>query len=292
MSRTTLLDGGMGSELSRRLGETDRGWDADAIVTHADLVADLHAEFLEAGADVVTTATYALGRHKLNHAGTPELFAEANRAAARAAETARDRVNPGALVAGSIGPVRLSYQPDLVPPPEVVEREVIEQVLVLAPHVDLFLCETMTLAAEARAAATAARSTGKPVWVGLTLHETGPAVLRSDEPIAVAAHALAGVADAILLNCTSPEAVDAGLPDLAAATDVPVGAYANGYVTIPPGFAPGAEVNHPGRRDDLGPDAYAAHVSRWIDAGASIVGGCCEIGPDHIAKLRELIDRL
>ena len=92
-------------------------------------------------------------------------------------------------------------------------------------------------------------------------------------------------AEAVLINCSCPEAVSAAMP-LLAGIGVLFGAYANGFVSIE-GMQPGGTVEALEARDDLGPVAYAGHAMGWIAAGAAIVGGCCEIGPDHIATLRE-----
>ncbi|WP_420391700.1 homocysteine S-methyltransferase family protein [Acuticoccus sp.] len=285
-----LLDGGMGQELYRRAGRPPAGWSVFDNVTRQDDVRTLHEEFLAAGADVITTNTYGAGRHKLNLAGAPERFAEVNRAACSAAEAARDRVNPAALIAGALGPLRGSYQPDAVPPSDLAEAEYAEQALVLAPHVDLFICETMTMGREARAAARAAASTGRPVWVAFTLHEDGSA-LRSDEPVRLAVRALQDVAvDAVLFNCTSPEAVGRALPELVAASaGRAVGGYANGFEAIPAEYGHGKSVADLDARQEMTPDAYAEHVAAWLDAGATIVGGCCEVGPAHIARVKVLI---
>ena len=92
-------------------------------------------------------------------------------------------------------------------------------------------------------------------------------------------------AAAVLVNCSSPEAVATAMP-LLAEIGVPFGAYANGFVSIA-AMKPGGTVEALEVRDDLGPVAYAGHALGWVDAGAAIVGGCCEIGPGHIATLRE-----
>lgn len=287
-----LLDGGMGQEIFRRTGRPDGGWQALAAVTHFEIVRDLHGEYLDAGADIITTNTYSLSRYRMNVAGLSDRFGEANRAACAAAEAAREAHAPGALIAGAIGPARGSYQPDRIPPSDRLEQEVLEQALIIAPHVDFFIIETMTTSDEAFASVRASASTGKPVWVALTLHETGPPVLRGGEPIAVALDALAEApADAVLLNCTAPEQIDVGIDELvSSAAGRPAGAYANAFVPIPSDFGHGTGVNHLGTRTDVTPEIYAQHAARWLDAGATIVGGCCEVLPPHIAALRRLID--
>lgn len=285
-----ILDGGMGQEVHRRLGQPDTNWSALAAPELVDVVETLHEEFLAAGAEIMTTNTYALGRWRMNAHGASQDFAAANQAACGAAEAARDRVNPAALIAGAIGPVRASYEPDAVPPADVVEREVAEQALVLAPLVDLFICETMTTAAEAVATARACLSTGKPVWVALTVDEGKRPVLRGGEPIGAAVRMISALGvDAILLNCTTPEAIDRGIGELAeTAQGTAVGAYANGFEPIPDDVGFGTPVHKLPTRD-LSPEAYATHAARWIDAGATIVGGCCAVEPRHIAALAAMV---
>ena len=92
---------------------------------------------------------------------------------------------------------------------------------------------------------------------------------------------------AVLLNCSVPEAITDGLP-IIADLGVPFGAYANGFTGISDGFDHiGATVDILSARDDLGPGAYAEIAQGWVDAGATLIGGCCEVGPAHIAALSE-----
>ena len=89
----------------------------------------------------------------------------------------------------------------------------------------------------------------------------------------------------MLINCTRPEMVAEGL-DIIAQMGVPVGAYANGFTHITDGFLQAAPtVDSLEARKDLTPEAYADFALRWIDHGATILGGCCEISPAHIAEL-------
>jgi homocysteine S-methyltransferase len=110
--------------------------------------------------------------------------------------------------------------------------------------------------------------------------------LRSGEPVAeVVPVALAGGAAALLANCSAPEAMPAALAALAAA-GLPYGAYANGFHEITKDFLKDSQtVDALRARGDLTPEGYAATALGWVEAGARIVGGCCEIGPAHIAAL-------
>ena len=108
--------------------------------------------------------------------------------------------------------------------------------------------------------------------------------LRSGEPLAEGAKAAKEEgAAAVMVNCSWPEAVSQAMPVLAE-TGLPFGGFANGFTKID-ALEIGGTVDGLKARTDLGPDQYADHAMAWVQAGASIVGGCCEVGPAHIEKL-------
>ncbi len=294
--KITLLDGGMGQELrARQTSPQDHPlWSTKVMMDEPDLVRAVHEDFLRAGADIILTNSYSATRGRLEPLGLGDQLGPLNALAGRLANDARETVaaqtgRTDVLIAGSLPPLDGSYRPDLVRPHEAIREEYAEQVALLSPFVDLFICETMSLAREARAAAEAALMSGKPVMVAWTVDDGDGARLRSGEAIADAWAALEGLEiAAVLANCSFPEAVTSALPALLA-TGRPAGGYANGFVSIPDQGVRG-DVSMLERRDDLTPDAYAAHAQQWLGAGATIIGGCCEVGPAHIAALRSLID--
>jgi S-methylmethionine-dependent homocysteine/selenocysteine methylase len=92
-------------------------------------------------------------------------------------------------------------------------------------------------------------------------------------------------AAALLLNCSSPEAITTALNQIKGAS-LPFGAYANGFEKIADGFLKDKPtVDALTLRRDFTPAAYADHVMNWVDHGATIVGGCCEVSPAHIAEI-------
>ncbi|NNG03563.1 MAG: homocysteine S-methyltransferase family protein [Inquilinus sp.] len=285
------MDGGMGQELRRRgLKGPNTLWSSYALIADPAAVEAVHLDYIEAGARLIVTNSYSTTRRRLRDGGVEDRFAELNRLAGEVACRARDESGETVLIAASLPPLGITYQPGDVAPAEEAVPLYAEQAAVLAPYVDLFLCETLSSGAEGRAAAEGAATTGKPVWVAWTLEDTNSGRLRSGETIGEAAALLEGQpVSALLANCCPPESVTAGLPALAALGDRPFGGYANGFVPIPEGWDLRVHGDTPGRRDDLDPEAYAAHVARWIAAGARLVGGCCEVGPAHIARLRALI---
>lgn len=291
MSGVVLLDGGMGQELIHRsANKQPRHWSADYLMHEPELVCRLHREYIEAGARMITVNTYSATFTRLAMTGNEDRVPGLQRTACALARAACDDAGAsgeGVLIAGCLPPLNGSYRPERVRAFEINLEEYRRLVALQAPHVDLFVCETMSTAEEARAAATAAAESGRPVWVAWTLHEMGAATLRSDETIGDAFAALAGIpVAAVLANCTSPEAITAAMPELMA-TEMPTGGYANAFQPIPRTFVPGVPVNHLGVRRDIDPDTHAAAAMGWVEQGATIVGGCCEVGPAHIARLRD-----
>jgi len=286
-----LLDGGMGQELINR-GVSGQGilWSAKALFDNPAAVQAVHEDYIRAGADVITTNSYACIRNNFGPLGLLDRLGEMNRLAAMLARQARDKVGKNVLIAGSMGPQNGSYRPDLVGSYDETEALYREQAGFLAPFVDLFICETMSCIREARAAATAALATGKPVWLSWSIEDTGGARLRSGESIRAAWDDIDGMGvGAVLLNCSPPEAIGKVLPELVALSDAPVGAYANAFTPIPEKWDFHGETSIPPSRTDVTPEAYLVHAANWLESGARIIGGCCEVGPAHIACLHRAL---
>lgn len=290
-----LLDGGMGQELvTRSTRPKHPQWGARVLIDEPGLVQQVHEDYLRAGARVITLNSYSVTPGRFDKFGMPERFEEMEQAAIRLAHRARDAVGADAAIAGCLSPLVGSYNPQLLPDHDTLLAEYRRIVEVEAPHVDLFICETMSKAEEGHAAAQAACETGTPTWVAWTLKEQlepdGSARLRSGETVHEAIAAIGDLdVSAILLNCCPPEAITAAMPVLAS-DGRPAGAYANGFTPIPEGFVLGVTVEALGKRTDLDPAAYARHAMTWIGQGATIVGGCCETGPAHIAELARQIE--
>jgi homocysteine S-methyltransferase len=291
MAKVVLLDGGMGQELIHRAGDSPTPlWSTTVMMEHPGLVRAVHDDYFAAGATVATTNTYAIHRDRLEGTGFEDRFAALHAEALSEARAARAAAGRG-RIAGSIGPLVASYRPDVHPPHAEAVAKYAEVARVIGPHVDLILCETVASIAHARAVLEGAFVAGKPVWVSFTVDDEDGSRLRSSEPVAEAAEvARAGGAGAVLANCSAPEAMAAALAALAGA-GLPYGAYANGFTRITKEFLqdkPTVDALH--AREDLTPEAYARQVMQWVGMGATIVGGCCETGPAHIAALRRALD--
>jgi S-methylmethionine-dependent homocysteine/selenocysteine methylase len=295
----TILDGGMGRELER-IGAPFRQpeWSALALLQGPERVAEAHRNFVNVGAKVITTNSYACVPF---HIGEERFRAQGRELAALSGEIARRVASefPGVRVAGSIPPVFGSYRPDLF---DESNSGSISTVLIeaLAPFVDHWLVETISSIAEARAALRTIVDCGdiidgvKPRWVSFTLEDTlheGRAVLRSGESVSESVGAIMDQVAAVLFNCSQPEVMDAALREAAAVrrNGLELGVYANAFAVARDDSAPEANEGLSQIRSDLTPDRYREFAQTWIDAGATIVGGCCGIGPEHIGALAELV---
>ena len=281
----TLLDGGVGQELLARAGgEAGSLWATRVLRERPGLLHAVHADYFAAGADVATTNTYAIHRDRLAPAGLGHLFEPLHAAALAEAHAARAAHGKG-RIAGSIGPLAASYRPDLHPDHDIAVPLYAEVLRMLAPAVDLLLFETVASLAQARAACAAVEAVGteRPVWLSVTLDDEDGRLLRSGERVAELLPCIAQAPVAALLaNCAAPEAMPAAL-EVLARPGRPFGAYANAFSRTTKAYLAGDAERDGGR--DMGPERYADHAMGWVGQGATIVGGCCEAGPAHVAAL-------
>lgn len=292
-----VLDGGMGRELQRS-GAPFRQpeWSALALSEAPEAVVGVHAAFIAAGAQVITSNSYAvvpfhIGEERFAKEGL-QLATVAGQLARRAADASAQPVQ----VAGSLPPLFGSYRPDLFQPERVAE--VLTPLLQgLAPHVDLWLAETQSSIAEVRAIHSHLPADGKPFWVSFTLQDEevdSVPRLRSGELVAHAIEAVAGLGvAAVLFNCSQPEVIGAALEVArsvidARQADIAIGAYANAFPPQPKQATANDGLDE--LREDLDPPGYLVWARDWRARGASLIGGCCGIGPEHIAEIKRGLD--
>lgn len=292
VGKPILLDGGMGQEIYNRGGKGGYGeWAVAALHEEPQLVREIHSDYIQVGADVITTNTYGTTRMRMAAVGMEDRFEALVRTAGELASEGRAQAGRSDVrIATSLPPLEASYVNTFELSFEETSAQFAEMMDLLDPYVDIFLGETLSTSFEARAFLAAAQGRGKTIWLALTLVDHGGSDLRGGEKLAdVAAIARDYAPDALLINCCRPDSVLAALPILQE-SGIPFGAYANGFVEIPAAWDERGGVVQLKTRRDLSPAVYAGDVKRWIDAGAAVVGGCCETGPAHIARLRQLID--
>ncbi len=293
---TLILDGAMGTELTRRGVDTTLPlWSASALDTSPQVVEQIHADYIRAGAQVITTNTFRTNVRALAKAGMAQ---RARELTFRAVALARSAIansphssfdwrseGEGIRVAGCIAPVEDCYSPDLVPSDDELSDEhgILARNLADA-GIDLILCETHNTIREAVAAVRAAHVTGKPIWVSFTLGEDN--ALLSGETLSDAVRAVLPFApQAVMVNCIPVAQVSSALRVLRAAVPahISIGAYGNvGHVDETVGWT----LTHA-----VSPSAYANAAHEWRDIGATIIGGCCGTMPEPHCGLERPIVR-
>ena len=296
-----VLDGAMGTELER-LGAPMHGavWCAKALEDHPDLVRAVHCSYIDAGADLITTNTYASTRHALAPAGLEERMVEWNTRAVALARQARERSAPGrpVYVAGSVSTFGSFGRLDA----GEMAANLREQARILAgAGVDLLVMETLgSRREEVEAGVEAVAGTGGlPLWVAMSCMQgrEDPEVVmlgieesqehsegwQEFEPFgpAVAAVMARGGSAALMMH-SDLKVTKAAVETMVEHYRGPCGAYPNAGHWLRPEWA---------FVDQVSPEDYAREASGWVAAGARIIGGCCGIGPAHVRALREGLAR-
>ncbi len=275
----------MGTELRAR-GATvpdykSSAWSAMALVHDPDTVRQVHGDYIAAGADVITANNYAVVPNLLARVGMADRLDELTRLACRLAREARTAsARPEVLVAGSLPPLDTTYEFERVMP----ERDLFEAYLriarVLATEVDMVIAETLTTVREAVAAARAAAEFNLPVWVSWNLRVDAP-VIRGGESLQQGIDALERLpVDGYMVNCVPTGLVQPALELMRGRTDRPLGAYANSCESAVDQSSLDALA-----APALTPQQYVAASERWVEAGATSIGGCCDTRPEYIAAL-------
>lgn len=285
-----LLDGGMGQELVRRSGVVPTPlWSTRIMLDNPDLVESLHIDFIKAGAKVIVLNNYTATPARLARDASVDLFALIHETAIMVAKSAIAKAGyPDVMIAGCLAPIMASYKPELTPNAEACLAQYRDLVAIQKDAVDLMFCETIATIREGVAAVTAAREAGIPTLISFTLDDDKPYHIRSGERLIDAVEAVKHLEPiGVTVNCSMPETVALAIPLLA--KHYPrVGGYANGFQSIAPLKAGGTTAGL-NARQDLTPSVYAEQTLAWAEAGATIIGGCCEVGPAHIAEIDRVL---
>ena len=289
-----ILDGGIGTELERLGAPMDHeAWCAVALESHPQLVRDVHRSYIDAGADIITVNTYAATRHALTNGGMEKNFTSWNKLAVQLARETLDasEVDRNILIAGSVsnfGHFNDQYTDKQLAPNFRDQAEIL-----IENGVDFIILESLGAKTSTIVTALNAISEfGVPIWVAVSCaedHDSGQLFLgieesRIDSHRPLAHQELGEAIDTIMDTAGSAllvmhSTVDTTLPALQLMQshyDGLRGAYPNAGYWLRPEWA---------FVDQISPQNYLERARKWLDTGARIVGGCCGIGPDHIAAL-------
>jgi methionine synthase I (cobalamin-dependent) len=283
--RWLLADGATGTNLfamGLTAGDAPELWN----VEHADRIAKLHRDFIEAGADIVLTNSFGGNRYRLALHHAQARVAELNLAAARIARREADACGRAIVVAGSIGPTGEILAPVGTLGVDAAQAAFAEQAHALAQGgVDVLWIETMSSRQEAEAAIAAAASTGLPVVCTMSFDTNGRTMMgvtpKDLAGLACASHAALAACGT---NCgAGASEVVACVLNLASAAGPDRVLVAKANCGIPK-YIDGA-IHYDGT-----PDLMADYARLVLDAGARIIGGCCGTTPAHLRAMRAALE--
>jgi len=308
-SRLLITDGGMGSELQARgarvivpsrYAAIGRAWtSAMANLESPTLVAEVHADYLRVGADLVISNNFSTAPSHLKWFGLETEWLEYTRAGIDIAVRTRDAVKPNAAVIGGFAAPGSVERDKTTPLHQIIGGEPAfkSECRAMGEELagrgaDAIVVEVLQYASDAAMAAEALEDLGIPVFLGMfASNDSGG--LASGEAFERLVERLAREdgkgPTGIFLHCGHTAAIDAGIPKLVKAFGGVVGAYGN------VGYDSGAFLSPEERGNWFNthgqtPFSFANQALGWADAGARIVGGCCATGPEHILMLRALLD--
>jgi len=278
-----LADGAMGTMLHERGEDFARCFD-ELNLTRPDLVQEIHAAYLDAGAQVLMTNTFGGNSFRLSQHGLQAQVAEINRAGVELARKAVKEHGKPAWVAADVGPLGVRLAPFGRVQPEQARASFEEQMRgLVAAKPDLIIIETMTDLYEVREAIQAARAvTDLPVVASMTFTRDDRTLL-GDIPAKVAKTIRQAGADVIGINCSG------GPAQLLRILKVMRAAAPEMLFSVMPNAGwpeqAGGRIMYP-----AGPDYFGRYADAFRQAGAALVGGCCGTTPGHIRAMRTALD--
>ena len=294
--QTRVLDGGMGQELLAR-GMEPNGtlWSANAILQekYHKLLLDTHIDFIKAGAEVIVTTTFTTRKIRLRDNKVEDKFEYLNKKAGEIAQKAK-KLFPKIFIAGGLPPQYLTYEADTRSDGEIKEN-FYSQAKLLNPYIDFFYFDVLSSVKEFKIAIDSIKEFNKPYLIGAHISEGKnlPSGEKISEIISNIHHEkLLG----IILSCISPENYDLNLEEIKS-LNVPFGFKLNAFIKTNPkpnytGAYKKSKTGNPneflGIRKDLTPKKMSEFAKKFMDAGATILGGCCETTPEHIREFSKL----
>jgi len=293
--QTRILDGGMGQELLAR-GMKPKGtlWSANALLdeNYHQLLSNTHRDFIKSGAEVIVTTTFTTRRKRLRDNNVEEKFEYLNIKAGQIASNIKKEF-PNVLIAGGLPPQNLTYEADDRSDDEIIDN-FNEQAKLLDPYIDFFYFDVWSSIKEIKCGIQAIEEFNKLYLIGIHISEGTN--LPSGEKISEIKNIINNQALGVMLSCVSPENYEKNLIEVKS-LGLPFGFKLNGFVTTKPSPSytenylkskTGNPIEVLGKREDLTPENMARIVKKFKDAGATILGGCCETRPSHIEAMAKL----
>ena len=295
---TKILDGGMGQELLIK-GLKPKGtlWSAHALIDESchQMVIDAHLDFINAGAEVIVTSTFTARRNRLIQNDCEKYFEQINIKAVELAQKARDISKKDILIAGGLPNQKQTYEADLGKDLDSIEKNFYDQAKILKNGIDFFYLDVMSSGLECEIALKTIGSFNLPVLVGVHLRDNGQ--LPSGEKIEdIVKNYKNKNWLGIIMACVSPKAYETVANNLKK-IDIPYGFKLNAFKKIPDGYTVASKdawgnAGNPntvlGINTELNETRFYEYAKKFMENGATILGGCCEIRPSHIKEISKL----
>ena len=291
--KTRILDGGMGQELLARGVEANGTlWSGNALLQekYHELVLNTHLDFIKSGAEVIVTTTFTTRRKRLRENNIENKFEYLNKIAGEIALKTKKRF-PNTLIAGGLPPQNFTYQAD-DRSEEEIRNNFQEQAKILNPYIDFFYFDVLSSLKEIKCGIEAITKFKKPYLIGIHISEGKR--LPSGDKILDIKKIINNQLLGIILSCVSPENFQQNLNELIS-LKVPFGFKLNAFITTNTSYSENylkSKTGNPaevlGKREDLTPENMARIAKIFKNAGATILGGCCETTPAHIQELSKL----
>jgi len=293
-----ILDGGMGQELLYR-GLKPKGtlWSAHALIDKEchQMVVDAHLDFINAGAEVIVTSTFTARRNRLIQNDCEKYFEKINIKAVELAQKARDISKKEVLIAGGLPNQKQTYSADLGEDLDLIEKNFYDQAKLLKNGIDFFYLDVMSSGLECEIALRTIESFNLTVLVGIHVRDNGQ--LPSGETIKdIVKKYKNNNWLGIIAACVSPKAYELVNNDLQK-LEIPYGFKLNAFQKIPEGYTVASKdqwgnAGNPsavlGINTDLNESKFYEYVKKFMENGATILGGCCEIRPSHMKEISKL----
>ena len=292
--KVRILDGGMGQELLAR-GMEPNGtlWSTNALINekYHKLILDIHLDFIKSGAEAIITATFTTRKTRLRDNNIEDRFKELNIKAGEIAQEAK-KIYPNILIGGGLPPQNLTYEEDFRDEEEI-KNNFNEQAKILNPYVDFFYFDVLSSIKEFKCGIEAIKEFKKPYLLGIHISEGTS--LPSGEKISNIKNIIDRNSLGAILSCVSPENFEINFDEIKS-LGLPFGFKFNAFerTKIKDGYTAnysksGGNPNQfLGQRHDLTPLKMSEIAKKFMNKGATILGGCCETRPAHIQELSNL----
>ena len=295
MNKILIGDGGMGTELRNRGVEVpshvDNIWSALALLNNTEVIKQIHTDFIQAGAEFIIANNYAVTQPILKRANLSNQLEELTLRSIQLAKEAIQESGKEVMLAASLPPLETSYRSDLILESTSMDSMYAELASILEGEVDIIICETMSHSEEARSALSSIQKSKSQKWLGWTVygHQN---TLPSGESITEAFKKISDLdCDAYLINCGGANLITEGIKELKTLTNKRIGGYGNSEKIE---FSDKSRSNRPeedhwAAASNIDEKEYAREVKKWVEEGASIVGGCCRTRPAHIKEIIKIL---